>query len=113
MMIQPVISLMLLGILFFTLVQSRGGHILRSMMTVSVLVGIVLTWMPSLSNTIAHYLGVGRGADLIFYIWILVSMLALASLYFSFNRNNKQITELTRSLALHIAEANTAQAHKK
>ena len=113
MMIQPIITLILLGILFFTLIQSRGGRILRSMMSVSVVIGIVLTWMPGLSNTIAHFLGVGRGADLIFYIWILVSMLGLASLYFSFNRNNKQITELTRALALHIAEAQVTQVPQK
>lgn len=109
MMIQPIITLLLLGILFFTLVQSRKGRVLRTTMIVSVLVGIALTWMPTQSSVIANYLGVGRGADLIFYIWILVSMLALVSLYFSFNRNNRQITELTRALALHVAEVSATQ----
>ena len=113
MIIQPIISLILIWILFFTLIQSRGGLVLRFTMTVSVLIGIVLTWMPMLSNVIANYLGVGRGADLIFYIWILVSMLALVSLYFSFNYNKKQITKLTRALALHVAEANVTQETKQ
>jgi hypothetical protein len=104
MIIQPLITLVLLSILFFTLLQSRSHRILRTTMIVSVLLGIIFTWMPTLSNKIANYFGVGRGADLIFYIWILVSMLALVALYFSFNRQNKQITELTRSIALLEAE---------
>ncbi|MCB1688806.1 MAG: DUF2304 domain-containing protein [Halioglobus sp.] len=113
MIIQPIISLALLGILFFTLTQSGGGYVLRLAMIVSVLSGIVLTWMPALSSVIANYLGVGRGADLIFYIWILVSMLALVSLYFSINQSKKQITELARALALHIAETDTRQVSPK
>jgi small membrane protein len=113
MMIQPIITFVLLAILFFTLIQSRSGRILRTLMILSVLLGIVFTWMPVLSNEIAHYLGVGRGADLIFYIWILISMLALVALYFSFSRQNKQITELARALALHGAEANFTQEPKK
>lgn len=105
-MIQPLISLMLLGILFFTLVQSHTGRVLRITITLAVLLGIVLTWMPALSNSIANMIGVGRGADMIFYIWILVSMLALVALYFGFNRQNKQITKLARAMALFAAEKN-------
>lgn len=112
MMIQPIISLFLLGILFFTLIQSRRGHVLRTTMTLSVLLGMLFTWAPSLANEIANALGVGRGADLIFYIWILVSLLALMALYFSLNRQNKQITELTRALALYIAEVDVKQDAK-
>lgn len=113
MMIQPLISLVLLGILFFTLIQSRSGRILRVTMTLSVMIGITLTWMPALSNEIASLLGVGRGSDLIFYIWILTSMLALAALYFSVNRQNKQITELSRALALHMAEGKSTPEPKE
>ena len=104
MMIQPILSVMLLGILLFTLMQSRRGFVLRTTMILSVLLGLVLTWAQGLANKIANYLGVGRGADLIFYIWILVSMLALVALYFGINRQSKQITELTRTLALYMAE---------
>jgi hypothetical protein len=112
MMIQPIISLILLAILFFTFIQSRSGRLLRTTMFLSVLLGLVFTWMPTLANQIANYLGVGRGADLIFYIWILVSMLALVALYFSFQHSNKQITELTRALALHVAEVKVPQEPK-
>ncbi len=113
MMIQPIITVVLVGILFFTLMQSRRGFVLRTTMLASVLLGIVLTWMPALASTIANLLGVGRGADLIFYIWILVSMLALVTLYFSFNRQHKQITALSRALALHVAQSRYSQGQSK
>lgn len=111
-MIQPIITVILLLILFFTLIQSRSNRILRAMMILSVLFGITLTWMPALSNEIANYMGVGRGADLIFYIWILISMLALVALYFTLNRQNKQITELARALALHAAQEQVSKESK-
>ena len=81
MIIQPLITLALLGILFFTFIQSRSGHVLRALMALCVLCGLLLTWMPGLSHVIANALGVGRGADLVFYCWILASMLALVALY--------------------------------
>jgi hypothetical protein len=73
-------------------------------MILSVSIGIALTWMPSIANSIAHSMGVGRGSDLIFYMWILVSLFALITLHFSISRQNKQITELARALAILSAE---------
>ena len=103
MIMQPILSVLLLGILFFVMIQHHSGRVLRPLVTLAVVVGIIFTWMPTLSNQVANFLGIGRGADLIFYIWIVLSMLAFASLYISFNRQERQITHLTRALALHQA----------
>ena len=104
MIIQPILTIFLLGILFFVLVQHRTGRLLRPAVIIAVAVGIVFTWMPALSVVVANFLGVGRGLDLIFYIWILLSMLGLISLYITFSRQDRQITQLTRSLALYQAQ---------
>ena len=104
MIIQPILSVLLLGILFFVLIQHHSGRVLRPAVTFAVILGIFFTWMPEFSNDVANYLGIGRGADLIFYIWIVLSMLALASLYITFNKQERQITSLTRALALHQAQ---------
>lgn len=107
MMIQPIISLLLLGILIFTLAQPQNSRMVRPLMIVSIFFGILMTWMPELSQLIANYLGVGRGVDLLFYIWILVSLLALVALHFNIIEQKKQITELTRTLAIHMTESNS------
>ncbi len=108
MIIQPILSVLLLGILFFVLIQHHTGRLLRPAVTIVVATGIFFTWMPGFSNKVANYLGIGRGADLIFYIWIVLSMLALASLYITFNKQERQITHLTRALALHQAQGKIA-----
>ncbi len=104
MIIQPILTVLLLGIFFFVLIQHHSGRLLRPAVAIAVAVGIFFTWMPEFSNKVANYLGIGRGADLILYIWIVLSMLALASLYITFNKQERQITHLTRALALHQAQ---------
>jgi len=109
MIIQPILTIFLLGILFFVLSQHHGGKVLRPTMSVAVTVGVFLTWMPDLSSKFANFLGIGRGADLIFYLWIVLSMLALVSLYITINRQDKQITQLARALALYEAKASNSR----
>jgi len=108
MIIKPVLSILLLGVLFFVMIQHHSGRLLRPAVAIAVAVGILFTWMPEFSNKVANYLGIGRGADLIFYIWIVLSLLAFASLYITFNKQERQITHLTRALALHHAQKKMA-----
>jgi hypothetical protein len=108
MIIQPILSVLLLGILFFVLIQHHTGRLLRPAVIIVVATGLFFTWVPGFSNKVANCLGIGRGADLIFYIWIVLSMLALASLYITFYKQERQITHLTRALALHQAQGKIA-----
>lgn len=113
MTIQLIISGLLAGILIFTLIQQHIGQFLRFTMFTSISTGLVVTWMPELANSIANHLGVGRGADLLFYLWILVSMLALFTVYLALKKKDEQITDLTRALAIHIAECSITSGSKK
>jgi len=108
MIIKPVLSILLLGVLFFVMIQHHSGRLLRPAVAIAVALGIFFTWMPEFSNRVANYLGIGRGADMIFYIWIVLSLLAFASLYITFNKQERQITHLTRALALHHAQEKIA-----
>ena len=103
MIIQPILSMFLLGILLFVLVQHHSGRFLRPAILIVVAVGLILTWMPAQSVKLANFLGVGRGVDLIFYIWIVLSLLGMVSLYITISRQAMQITNLTRALALYQA----------
>lgn len=66
--------------------------------------GIALTLRPDAANVIAHLLGVGRGADLIFYLWTLLSALLIANIHFRLRLQKSMLTTLTRELALLKAE---------
>jgi small membrane protein len=62
--------------------------------------GLFFVWMPEQANDLAYLLGVGRGADLIFYCWILTSLLMALNLHVLIRENQQMTTELARQLAL-------------
>jgi hypothetical protein len=45
-------------------------------------------------------MGVGRGADLVFYCWIVISLIVSVNLQFKILNLQEMTTELTRELAL-------------
>lgn len=84
-----------------------GGVLLRrtspwigGAMSVAAAAGIYFAWRPDDLSQIAHLMGVGRGADLVLYIWVVVSFLALVALMLRLRALREQITQLARHAAL-------------
>ena len=59
---------------------------------------------PSITIAIAHFLGIGRGADLVFYCGILGMLLGFFAVYVRIKRLESEITRLVRALAIRDAE---------
>jgi hypothetical protein len=59
---------------------------------------------PSITVVIAHALGIGRGADLVFYCSILGMLVAFFLVYTRFKRMDREITRLVRHLAIRDTE---------
>ena len=55
---------------------------------------------PAITVSIAKFLGIGRGADLVFYCAILGMLIALFIIYLRFKRLEREITTIVRNLAL-------------
>jgi hypothetical protein len=62
--------------------------------------GIVLVLWPDVTNIIAKRLGVGRGADLIFYLSILIFWFISLKLYARIRKLEQLFTEVIRNDAL-------------
>ena len=60
---------------------------------------------PGQTTRIANKLGVGRGADLLFYICILFFLFVVLKLYARIRRLEKQLTDLVRQQTLKEAKA--------
>jgi hypothetical protein len=58
---------------------------------------------PEFTTVVAHVLGVGRGVDLIFYLFGLFTLFALILLFTSVRTQSAQLTELIRHLAIRDA----------
>lgn len=71
------------------------------LVTAALAFGLIL--FPDFTNTIAHKIGVGRGADLVFYICILLFWFIVNKLLLKIKNLEEQITVLIRKEALRDA----------
>lgn len=62
--------------------------------------GIYFVFDPNKTSVLAHYLGVGRGADLIVYCWIVISGGIVALQQFRLIAIQRDITELVRQTSI-------------
>ena len=63
-------------------------------------IGVALVIRPDWSSDVAEMLGVGRGADLILYVWTAVSILVLANVHFRLRAQQAMMTVLAREIAI-------------
>ncbi len=68
------------------------------------IVAAIAILRPSITVAIAHFLGIGRGADLVFYCGILGMLLGFFAVYVRMKRLESQITRLVRSIAIRDAQ---------
>lgn len=61
---------------------------------------ILLLWQPNLSNYLAHFLQVTRGADALFYLAFVFIFYLLFRLVVRFERLDSEVTTLVKDIAL-------------
>ena len=104
MIIQVLITLVLLASLSFFLMRQPTQGIFKMAVIATVSFGIYLAWFPDQANLIAEFFGVGRGADLVMYIWILMSIFIFIFIYIKFVEQNRLLTLLVRRLVTTMTE---------
>lgn len=65
---------------------------------------IVFILFPETTNTLAHKLGVGRGADLVFYTSIIIFWFVILKLYARIRKLEQIITQVVRKDAIEEAD---------
>lgn len=75
-------------------------------------VGIVF-WRPELATQLANQFGIGRGADFIIYISIIVIYYQLFRIYSHIEKMETNITKITRKIAIDNAEDNSKFINNK
>lgn len=81
MIIQAVLAFILLMLIAQVISAPLVSRILKSAAALIFATGLVLVFDPDLSNSIAHRFGVGRGADLVFYLAVSCGAVILFRLY--------------------------------
>jgi small membrane protein len=100
MIIQLFLTVLLGGIGLLVAVQRTTSSLVRLGMIAVVGMGTVFVWVPEQTNTIAGWLGVGRGADLVLYLWVVITLALLLVLYLKLVRMGRAVTQLARALAI-------------
>ena len=100
MIIQILLTLGLVVLIPYAYAQRATSRLIPVAMTTIGVVGLYFVWLPDHANDLAHLIGVGRGADLVLYCWILISLIVALNLHIVARSNLRLITELARHIAL-------------
>ena len=71
--------------------------------TVAVLVataGLYFVWLPAHASWLAAFVGIGRGVDLILYVWLVISLTLFLDLHLKLRSQTEVITALAREIAI-------------
>jgi small membrane protein len=113
MIIQILLSLGFVFVLLLYLMNAR----LASPMSVFALsgagFGLTIVWFPEIMNTVAHMVGVGRGADLITYCFAMIGIALFEIIFLKIRQLNQHITQIVREAAVAKAEASRSNSGKK
>jgi small membrane protein len=100
MIAQIVLSFLLGVVLLYAWAQYRRSPIVTILSCVVSLAGFYFVWLPSHATRVAEFVGIGRGADLILYVWACISLVVLLNLHLKLRSQQELLTQLARSIAL-------------
>ncbi len=110
--IKIILFIPLLLLVILMLPRFRSHTLSRLIMIAISLLGMVFVLFPSLSNKLAKYVGVGRGADLIIYIFMVFSFLYCIFLYAKLRKLQQDQTEIIKMIAIQQAIDNRKESDK-
>lgn len=104
MIAQILFTLALGGAWTYVMVQNRISGLIRLALYAVITAGLFFVWVPQQATHLANMLGIGRGADLIYYTWIIISLAVFINVHLKLRQSMTLVTELARHIA--ISEAN-------
>jgi hypothetical protein len=104
MIAQVVFTLLLIAVMLVAFAQLRQIPLVGGLVICTALFGAYIVWMPDHATYLANLVGIGRGADLVLYVWVFISSAILLLLYLNSREQLQLITALARRMALAEAE---------
>ncbi len=83
--------------------QWRAAPAVAAGIFATTLCGTVVVIFPDIATSTANAIGIGRGADLIMYVFIIVILAAILNIHIKIRSSHKQLTEIARTIALQTA----------
>lgn len=102
---SQIVLIALIGLFALYLVRMRSTATDRLTYLLLAGGGAVLVLNPELTNLAATTVGIGRGADLVFYFFIVFCLFHFATTAATLRRLQQDLGTLAREIALHRASA--------
>src|SRR5438094_9671696 len=97
-------QLLLTAFLALVLVYAWSVHrtvpIIGLLANGAALAGLYFVWVPEHANALAAFAGIGRGADLIVYTWVVISLLIMRNLHLKLRPQPDMRSRLACGLAI-------------
>jgi small membrane protein len=113
MIAQFILSILLAGIVVYAWSEYARSPVVAVLTLLVASAGLYFVWMPEHSTQLAEAVGIGRGVDLILYIWVCLSLIVLLNLHLKLRTQMELITALTRKIALADARSARAQTERR
>jgi len=100
MIAQLFLSILLCGILLYAWTEYRRSPVIGLFAVFAAGGGLYFVWFPAHATILAEFVGIGRGVDLIIYVWVVISLLIVLNLHLKLRSQMELITELAREIAI-------------
>ncbi len=108
MIAQLILSSLLAAILLYAWTEYRRSPAVAILAVLVATAGLYFVWVPEHSTQLAELVGIGRGVDLILYVWVCISLIVLLNLHLKLRTQTELITTLARKIA--IADASPGRS---
>jgi hypothetical protein len=105
MIAQLILSALLAAILLYAWAEYRRSPAVAFLTVAIATAGLYFVWMPEHSTQLAELVGIGRGVDLILYVWVCISLVVLLNLHLKLRTQTELITTLARKIAITDAQS--------
>lgn len=105
MIAQFILSILLAGILLYAWSEYGRSPVVALLAVFVATAGLYFVWVPEHSTQLAELVGIGRGVDLIIYIWVCLSLIVVLNLHLKLRTQMELITALARKIALADARS--------
>ena len=100
MIAQLMLTSLLLAALFYAWIEYPRSPAVGLLTVLSAWAGLFFVWFPEQATRIAAWVGIGRGVDLVIYVWIGISLIVLLNLHLKIRSQMELITVLARKIAI-------------
>lgn len=112
MAIKQILFVFILIVSIIYITRVRNFLIDRVILALLMLTGILFVIFPNFTSVIANAIGIGRGADLVFYLFIFSTLFIFFYVLSKMNKLNRDFTEFVRNDAIRNASRANGSEHE-